>query len=226
MLLSTVKNVNSVAGQHCGGFPVSHLTHSRETSVVTVISRSCRWDLVGIFIFSNSFLVLSCVSFLPGALVYHFPCFPFFSSPIVFWSSALHHFQLVFFDHLFYSIYFLGDRVNLKVILRSFKIMNYNHTSSRSSLDAPPEGSEASCNFVSLSGHPVFTSFTPNLRSELQKKLKGKFSQISCCTLWEFLFRDRLGCGFTLSLNLLQVFNLSNLLKRCHGFTRLYIQDL
>lgn len=107
----------------------------------------------------------------------------FFSSPIVFWISALHHLQLVFFDHLFYSVYFLGDRVNLKVILRSFKIMNYNHTSSRSSLDAPPKGSEAGCYFVSLSGHPVFTSFTPNLRSELRKKLKGKFSQISCCTL-------------------------------------------
>lgn len=167
--------------------------------------------------------MLSCVSFVLW-------CIPFlaflFLVSIVFWISALHHLQLGFFDHLFYSVYFLGDRVNLKVILRSFKMMNYNHTSSRSSLDAPPEGSEAGCYFVSLSGHPVFTSFTPNLRSELRKKLKGKFSQISCCTLWEFLFRDRLGCGFTLSLNLLQVFNLSDLLKRCYSFTHLYIQDL
>lgn len=221
-----VKNVNSVAGQHCGGFPVSHLTHSRQTSVVAVISRSCRWDLVGILFLVILFLcclvfhfcqVLWCITFLASLfLVSH--CLLEFRSPP---PPACY-----FFDHLFYSIYFLGDRVNLKVILRSFKIMNYNHTSSRSSLDAPPEDSEASCNFVSLSGHPVFTSFTPNLRSELQKKLKGKFSQISCCTLWEFLFRDRLGCGFMLSLNLLQVFNLSNLLKRCHGFTCLYIQNL
>lgn len=202
------------------------MSHSRKTSVVTVISGSCCWDLVGIFIFSNSFLVLSCGSFFPGALVYPFPCFPFSRLPLssVFLLSTTS--SLVFFYHLFYSVYFLGDRLNLNVILRSFKIMNCNHASSRSSLDAPPEVSEAGCYFVSLCGHPVFTIFAPNLRSELRKKLKGTFSQTSCCTLWESLFRDRLGCGFVLSLNLLQVFNLSDLLKRCQGFTRLYIQDL
>lgn len=125
-------------------------------------------------------------------LVFHFFqvlwCIPFLAS-LFLMSHCLLYFRsppppaCLFFYHLFYSVYFLGDRVNLKVILRYFKIMNYNHTSSRSSLDAPLEGSEAGCYFVSLNGHPVFTTFTPNLRSELRKKLKGKFLQISCCTL-------------------------------------------